>query len=351
MTNETTAFTRATFAVAATLALILAMFALLRPAVEPAEARGGGGSASCFPLDVALIIDDTGSMGGAIDNVRDGLGRIINQVKDVSRGNYQLSLVTFADTVEVDVPFSRENAAAVRRGLDDVFASGGGNIPEASDEALNTVVNGLDEDDRRPGQQIGDFPNFREPAKKIAVLVTDALPGGFNDAFTAADRRHAEEVARDAKRKGIRISAVYVPTFEDPQVRGIMKDYARISDGIFTETDFDGSGTARAIRETVRRCGGEPPEREPRLHVTVNPDETREDVHTCFTFTVTSGGDRIRGARVRFGGESDRTNSNGHARICHTFDDPGPETATATKDGFRRDRVTVEVIREPGFTG
>jgi hypothetical protein len=62
-------------------------------------------------------------------------------------------------------------------------AGGGAGGPEASDEALNTVVNALVVG-ARP-QNIDFTPDWRGAGVvKIAILVTDAPPGGFDDSRT-----------------------------------------------------------------------------------------------------------------------------------------------------------------------
>src|SRR5262245_10589194 len=69
------------------------------------------GQTPCGCMDVALVIDDTGSMGGTIDNVRNGLTNIISTATTASGGDVRMGLVTFKDTVEVDQPLTNDLAA------------------------------------------------------------------------------------------------------------------------------------------------------------------------------------------------------------------------------------------------
>src|SRR5215204_6016732 len=129
---------------------------------------GGQARGSCSPLDLAFVVDNTGSMGPAIDNVRRGLGNIVDEANTVSGGNVRYSVVTFPeDNVVVNQPFTASESEA-RSAINGITLGGGGNIPESSDEAMNTVVNGLRASDRAGGQQTGDFqPPYRSSAEKI----------------------------------------------------------------------------------------------------------------------------------------------------------------------------------------
>jgi hypothetical protein len=128
-------------------------------------------------------------------------------------------------------------------------------LPEASDEALNYVVNGgtactLFEPE-------GPLGAFRGDCVKIAVLVTDALPGGCDDTYTpGVDDINAGNVAGDAASAGILISAVYVPTGTTPaDLEAIMMNYADATGGVYTEVASNGDGTGAAIQDIIEACG------------------------------------------------------------------------------------------------
>ena len=72
-------------------------------------------------------------------------------------GNVRYAVVTFPENnVVVNQPFTGSESTA-RSAVNGISLGGGGGIPESSDEAMNTVVNGLNASDRAPGQQTGDF--------------------------------------------------------------------------------------------------------------------------------------------------------------------------------------------------
>ena len=212
--------------------------------------------AQCGPMDIAFVIDDTSSLQGSLDNIKAELNTILNDIERASGGDYRLSLVTFKDDVTIRVSFDARNRAALEAQLSALVAEGGNRIPEASDEALNTVINALSASGR---PQTGDFsPAFRDNAFKIIILLTDAPPGGFDDRYTVGeDNVNAHAFAEQAKSKNIKISAIYVPTFSDDTalIKPIMEDYANTTTGFYLETSSNGTGTAAAIRTIIAGCG------------------------------------------------------------------------------------------------
>jgi hypothetical protein len=209
-------------------------------------------------MDVAFVVDVTGSMQPPIDNVKAAIPQLLTQVESASAGDYRAELVVFRDDVNVMVPFASSNRSAIETAVAGLFATGGNNEPEASDEALRTVIDALGP---RPGQTGTALP-FRSSVVKIIVLITDAHPGGFDDTFTpGVDDVNANQRALDAAAQGIKISAVYVPSggFPIADIVAIMQNYATRTSGIFLQTQPNGVGTADAIREVISACGGGPP--------------------------------------------------------------------------------------------
>ncbi len=212
--------------------------------------------AQCGALDVAFVIDDTASLGGSLSNIKADLNNILNDIQKASGNDYRLSLVTFKDNVTVREAFAPNNRDSIAAKILALTADGGDQVPEASDEALNTVVNALTASGR---PQVGDFtPGFRDRAYKMIILITDAVPGGFDNIYAVGvDDVQAHAIALQAKDKNIKLSAIYVPTYaeDSPKVRPIMQDYATTTAGFFLETAQNGTGTAAAIRTIITGCG------------------------------------------------------------------------------------------------
>ena len=216
-----------------------------------------GAMAGCGCMDVAFVVDDTGSMGGALGNIQDELPTIITNALNASGGKLRMGLVTFPnDNVVVNQPLTND-VSLVQSAIEGLFAGGGNGIPESSDEALQYAVTGAADESCSVVAEDGPFGAFRSRCIKIAVLITDAEPGECNDAFTlGVSDVHAHQVAVAAAHAGVVVSAIYVPTSgEIAEVKAIMQDYARTSHGQFVETDSDGTGTGAGISSIVQSCG------------------------------------------------------------------------------------------------
>ena len=216
----------------------------------------------CGPMDVAFVVDVTGSMWGSIYNVIIGLTNLLGRIETASGNDYRLALVSFRDNVIVDLNFDVTNRVSFASALNDLYAGGGGGYAEASDEALNTVIHTLNAAGR---YQTGDFTNaFRGDARKVIILITDAPPGGFNDPdYEPYNAAHGIYQATEAARAGIQISAVYVGGLgyyyddiaDDPFVESLMREYADLSGGVYVPVYSDGEGTATAIDAIIAQCG------------------------------------------------------------------------------------------------
>ncbi len=203
--------------------------------------------ATCGPIDFVLILDDTFSMSDAIANIQGEIVDLVATLEERSGNDLRVALVTFKDRneVEIDLPFTNQTSSFSTE-LGAVTASGGVGVPEASDVALATVVD-------------GSF-GFRSSSTKIVVLVTDAPPGGtgVDDRFDTDDELRAAQLAQTAADSGIRLTAVLLPrvNYEVAATRTIMERYATVTDGIYREVGTDGTGTGAAILDSVESCGG-----------------------------------------------------------------------------------------------
>lgn len=227
---------------------------------------GTGREGKCGATDLVIAVDTTHSMAAAIRDMKRETLRLIDLVQFVSGGDYRLGLISFRDTVTVEVDLgwvsdpskARTNMNwAVRR----LKAEGGNGGPEASDEALRTAVVGLTAHDRA---QEGDFNGQWEARSRILVIITDNLPGGFDDTFDEGiDDVNARDVTTEALRRDIRISSVYIPTLgfqlaPDPRVAEIMQAYPQLTGGVFAITQESGRGAAEAIADIIDKCGMRP---------------------------------------------------------------------------------------------
>lgn len=220
--------------------------------------------ASCAPLDVVFVVDTTGSMGSAIDNVKEQIVELTHEIEQVSGGDYRIGLVEFGDRISVTAPFEAGNAVQLRSHIEAISAAGGGDNPEAWDEALVTVVNErsavqAEKDSGLSDRQSGDFNvPWRDEAEKIVLLITDARPAGFNDEYEIEDQDRAYAAAVKAKERDIRVATVFVPNGnQEDEAPSYLQFVAGLTHSTYFATDQDGSNLAEGLTLTVRACAAD----------------------------------------------------------------------------------------------
>lgn len=232
--------------------------------LSPAYAEDASNSSLCKSTDIVIAIDDTYSMHGAIWDIKRESLRLLDLVEERSGGDFRLGLVSFKDFVTVHEDLNAKPDPETKKehmidAIKDLFAWGGGSGPEASDEALNTILHALPAEGRN--QNI-DFNGEFISRTRIIILVTDNLPGGFDDTFyEGLDDLNAFTRAKEAKAKDVRISSIFIPTNHfavDPKMVHIMREYANITNGLFAMSSETGKGTADAIATIINTCGIRP---------------------------------------------------------------------------------------------
>jgi hypothetical protein len=214
----------------------------------------------CGAMDVVIVLDVSGSMWGALLSIQKQAITLLDDIDHMSAGDFRLGLVVFREHIHVlsdldALPSPDAKKTLVAEALARLGAAGGEQIPELSAEALSTVLNRLPPDGR---PQIGAFTGVFEADVRIVILITDQLPGGIDDVYTAGqDDVLAAELARKASSLGIKISAVYVPTqvWPDAETQRIMQTYANETLGLYIMTDRRGFGAGDSIADIVASCG------------------------------------------------------------------------------------------------
>jgi len=117
------------------------------------------------PADVIFLFDTTGSMGGEISDAKANAISFANDL-ETNGVDYRLGLIEFRD-IAVDGTMGLVNhgmtdtADGFRELVDPLSASGGGDYPESSIDAIKEAAVNL---------------GLREDAAKIFILITDATP-------------------------------------------------------------------------------------------------------------------------------------------------------------------------------
>jgi hypothetical protein len=264
-------------ALVASTGLTLPRSAAADPGVDPANVTitlGPGGSADIHKVvhtptvppkpDLVFIADTTGSMGGAIGNVRANAADILSQIV-AAQPQAQFAVAEYKDVTDayafrVNQGLTADQAAA-QTGINQWAASGGGDFPEADLNALFEVSNGA--------------ISFRPDGTRIAVIFGDAPSHDPSNGHTLADTVAALKAAN------VRVVAVDV---------GALNSAGQFT-AITTETGgqllsgVPASEVSNAILAGIKA-----------IQVTVTPQVVSCDAPLSLTFapgsrTVTSGGD------------------------------------------------------------
>lgn len=160
------------------------------------------------PIDLAIVLDKTGSMGSVIANLKSSIPSIVDTIIAQSNNDYRLALVSVSeasgghtdhggsnpaplnDYVQVLCSFSTNNNTAFNAALTPVFAGGGGGTPEPTDWGIQRVLN-------------GDAGAFRPEAYKMVIMITDAPPSGGNDDFNTFDEDTVQAISDQAASMGV----------------------------------------------------------------------------------------------------------------------------------------------------
>ena len=216
--------------------------------------------AQCGPMDVTFIIDNSGSMGAVIEEVKTQVGKIADAVQAASGNDYQFGLITMpANDVVVALDMAAQNRAALDTAVQSMSTASSSGLGIAYDEALDTVINHLGPRTGASGAQTGTFAGtWRASANKIIIIITDTGPQGF-DSTLGTHGDHAKALAATALGQGIRITGIFVPdgggtdaSIDEP----ILQSVASISGGLFKESLADASDLASVIIDVINACGG-----------------------------------------------------------------------------------------------
>lgn len=212
---------------------------LARPAAQaeagsdpyPAEVLGWVEGRGIGELDLAFLVDETGSMGHYINEVKRRLLEIIEALRRAPLcRSLRLGLVSYRDHPPEETTFASrvvpltDDIEAIRRGVARMQASGGGDGPEAVTDGLYDVMR-LD---------------WRPRAARVVVWVGDAPPHGVepaNDGFPdgCPCGHHWYTQAENGREMGVVIHAVgCLPTIRTYRgAEDVFKTVARTTRGLY----------------------------------------------------------------------------------------------------------------------
>jgi hypothetical protein len=204
------------------------------------QARLDGTQAQPARLDLAFLVDATGSMGDEIDKLKRSMQAIAQQIAKLpSKPDLCFALVAYRDRGDAffvrGVDFSND-LAGFRAALAQLRADGGGDYPEAMNEALHTAVHRL---------------SWRgDGTARMVLLVADAPP------HLDYGAPQYDDDLRGALARGIKVFSIGASGL-DPQGEYIMRQAAQFTGGRFVfltyaEAARPSSGPGRETVHDVR---------------------------------------------------------------------------------------------------
>ncbi|HNF24677.1 MAG TPA: VWA domain-containing protein [Leptospiraceae bacterium] len=144
-----------------------------------------------YPMDIAFIMDTTGSMGEEINRLKSTIELINLNLSGMKGAKLRFGMVLYRDKGEEYVtkviPFTSD-LDVFRKELDRVSADGGGDYPEDLQSALDEAVNKL---------------NWNRDALKLSFIITDAPPH-----IDYGQKFNYMEAAKKSKRMGMKIFSI-----------------------------------------------------------------------------------------------------------------------------------------------
>jgi hypothetical protein len=215
-------------------------------------------------LDVVLLVDTTGSMGGAISNLQASLLDIVTRVRALDP-NAAFAVTAFQDFPYgtfgdgsspgdgvPDFPYTvrvtlATDVVAVQNAVNSLVADGGGDAPESGTEALYLAATGEGVSWPASDKPAGSIPpaplGFREGSRRVIVAITDAT---FHDGpeYVAAgilEAHSATQAAQALDAEGLHVIGVAIARPGVPSPRSDLEGYARATGARVPVESFGGA--------------------------------------------------------------------------------------------------------------
>jgi hypothetical protein len=202
--------------------------------------------------DVVFVHDATGSQQPYIDDARQFVidnYRTIQRKAIMKGGDARYRVIAFRDhreqgdlwTVHDSNPFTKDSAV-LKKQLDALVASGGGDGPEAQLDALDAALRS----------------SWRRDAKRLVVLITDAPPHGIGEPGDVVPASHPGGLTPDSIRKSFKTTKTLLTVVGcNPEINRYKtavkwyKDFAKETMGTYIPLHRPAGGAAVTNRALV----------------------------------------------------------------------------------------------------
>ena len=188
-----------------------------------------GGAAAGMPVDVLFLLDVTGSMVDEIAQLKATIADVSDRLVALPQApDIRFGMTLFRDEGDAFVTSTYDftgDIGAFRTALDAVEADGGGDTPEAVDEAFAAAL---------------AEPSWRDPAATVQLvfLVGDAAP----QVSRQVEQAYPQSIA-EAARRGITVHAVAASSTDD-EAEHTFREIAQGTGGRFVFLAYGAAGTA-----------------------------------------------------------------------------------------------------------
>jgi hypothetical protein len=194
---------------------------------------------AAVPVDVLFLLDVTGSMGDEIDRLKQTIDQVAAQLSALPQHpDLRLGMTLYRDEGDTFVTRTFDftgDVAAFRDALSDVVADGGGDTPEAVEEALSAAL---------------AEPSWRDPATTVQTifLVGDAAPHTerqLDEPWTAS--------VVEAARRGITIDSIAASNTDDAAEHAF-RGIAEATAGKFVFMSYGAAGAAVGTNTDITKA-------------------------------------------------------------------------------------------------
>ena len=173
-------------------------------------------------VDIVFLVDYTGSMGGSINGVKAGIANILSTINAESSGDFRIGLCIFDETTSSSNSNYGGTSAYTSLPANQkvIINSGSGKNQHITClQPMNIIGNTSEFQTKLALLNTGNLPlgsgqgtpepgglgvneivansiagSFRSNAIKVIILITDAIPGGFDDATSTTDQTYFNNV-------------------------------------------------------------------------------------------------------------------------------------------------------------
>lgn len=300
-----------------------------------------------IPLDLAFVIDSTGSMWSSIDEVREGVSSMVDKLEE-NESDYRIGLVDYKDTDQGD-PYASNldldltpDVPSFRSALAGISAYGGGDYPEAVFSGLMTAFRDLSwrSGSRKAVILMGDAPG-KDP-EPITGYTHESVLTAAHSLSPVAPAAFSRNGAISAATSGEEDSAVIYPLAVGG---GPLETFEPLADGTGGKVFF-ASGSSEVGEEILAAVDNAAAPVEVALS-SVAPARPGEPV--VFDAAAAYAGGDIAEYAWDFDGDGwiDQTTTTGHVSHVYEFPFEGFAEVTAiSEDGHEGSAVSPVVISE-----